>query len=88
MKKLIKIHLVLVICLICLASTLSAQRGRPAPPPPPVVVMGPPPNPSYIWIPGHWKWSRRAHNYIWRDGHWAAPRRVRVHRVRMHGRRY
>ena len=35
----------------------------------PVVVVSRP-APRKIWIPGHWKWSWRAHMYVWVGGHY------------------
>jgi WXXGXW repeat (2 copies) len=44
------------------------------PPPPPatrVEVAPPAPGPTYVWVPGHWVWRRRA--YVWVPGYWAVP---------------
>ena len=36
-----------------------------------VVAEPPPPNPAYVWVPGHWAWRRGG--YVWVPGHYAVP---------------
>ena len=31
-----------------------------------------------VWIPGHWKWSRRRHKYIWVNGRWKKVKKERA----------
>mgnify|MGYP003650944298 CR=1 FL=1 len=33
---------------------------------------------NYIWVEGHWKWSRRYNDYIWVDGRWIKRRQGRT----------
>jgi hypothetical protein len=39
-----------------------------------------PPNESYIWINGNWRWDRRAHIYVYDNGYWVRPRHGHVYR--------
>ncbi len=41
-----------------------------------VETYGRPPSRRHVWVPGHWEWSRRAHDWVWEQGHGAssAPR--------------
>jgi len=43
-----------------------------------VIVKTPAPGANYIWIEGHWKWSRRQHQYVWVNGHWEKRRHHKV----------
>ena len=43
---------------------------KPAPPARKVEIMPTKPHPKAVWVPGHWKWKRRARRYIWVPGHW------------------
>ena len=36
------------------------------------------PYPTAVWIPGHWKWSRRQHKYIWVNGHWKKVKKGKI----------
>ena len=36
-----------------------------------VEVRSASPDPSYVWIGGHWAWESR--DYHWVNGHWARP---------------
>lgn len=36
-----------------------------------------PPSRRHVWVPGHWEWSRRAHDWVWRSGAWRVPPRGR-----------
>src|ERR1700730_18833690 len=43
---------------------------------PPAVIVEPPPpppGPTYVWIPGHWRWN--GHKYVWVPGHYSLPPR-------------
>ncbi|RLC52766.1 MAG: hypothetical protein DRZ79_00625 [Candidatus Cloacimonadota bacterium] len=42
------------------------------PPPAKAIVEIKPtkPYPKAVWIPGHWKWSKKRQKYIWVKGHW------------------
>jgi len=43
---------------------------------PKVVVVKPKaPGPNFVWINGHWKWSKRVVKYVWAKGHWSKRRR-------------
>lgn len=26
----------------------------------------------YVWVPGHWRWSKRRHHKVWIHGHYEA----------------
>lgn len=28
------------------------------------------PSKNFVWIEGHWKWSKKTNRYIWVGGHW------------------
>lgn len=42
-----------------------------------VETYGRPPSRRHVWVPGHWQWSRRAHDWVWRPGRWRVPPRGR-----------
>jgi WXXGXW repeat (2 copies) len=43
-------------------------------PPAPIVEVRPvAPGPGYVWVPGTYRWDRRA--YIWAPGRWVRPPR-------------
>jgi len=43
--------------------------------PPPVVIEqpSPPPDPSYVWTPGYWRWDTEAEQWRWIAGQWLNP---------------
>lgn len=48
-------------------------------PPPPRFEPVPPPRRDYVWVPGHWRWDRRAHRHLWARGYWLPARRGHVY---------
>jgi hypothetical protein len=42
-------------------------------PPPPKEEVRPAPRANYVWVEGHWKWTRRG--YVWAPGHWERARK-------------
>ncbi|BCP51850.1 hypothetical protein K32_04670 [Kaistia sp. 32K] len=47
----------------------SGPNGRP---PQPRMERRPPPRRGYVWVPGHWQWSRG--RYVWVSGGWERSR--------------
>lgn len=45
-----------------------ATTIRTAPPPPRREVIPSPPGSKYVWVSGHWKWTR--HGWKWAPGHY------------------
>jgi hypothetical protein len=41
-------------------------------PPAPRVMLVPPPRPGFVWAPGYWNWTGRAH--AWHEGYWVPER--------------
>ena len=41
---------------------------------PPRFERVPPPRAGYVWAPGYWVWSPRAHRHVWVGGHWMRVR--------------
>ena len=33
---------------------------------------------NYVWIEGHWQWSKIKGKYIWKKGHWEKQRKEKV----------
>jgi hypothetical protein len=56
--------------ILAIPSKSAAQEVIVKVPPPAVRVetIPPPPNPDYVWDPGHWKWD--GHGYVWVPGHY------------------
>ena len=36
------------------------------------------PSSGYLWIEGHWKWSKTKDKYIWKKGHWDKKKKNKV----------
>ena len=51
----------------CTTHTVYVQKE---PPPKVVEIKSARTHPKAVWIPGHWKWSRRKQKYVWVKGHW------------------
>lgn len=47
---------------------------RNRPPPRPRPERRPPPRRGYVWVPGHWVWSRQRRTYVWVRGRWIRNR--------------
>lgn len=43
-------------------------------PPAPRFERVPPPRRGYVWAPGYWRWSARAHRHVWVGGSWVVVR--------------
>ena len=36
------------------------------------------PGHKYVWVEGHWKWSKTKKIYIWKEGYWIKGKRNKV----------
>lgn len=36
------------------------------------------PEGNYIWVEGHWDWSRAQKRYVWKKGHWKKNKKNNV----------
>lgn len=63
--------------LILFASVSNAQVVVKVMPVAPVVKVAPPPkpHPTYVWVDGHWVWSKKMKQYVWKEGYWIRPKK-------------
>lgn len=77
MKKLVM--LTALFTLVIAAPTDAQVVVKIKPSRPHVVAVKPAcPGPHYVWIDGHWRWSKKKHDYVWVDGHWVKARKGHV----------
>ena len=72
---------VLVACFTLLSTASFSQVVVKVKPAEPTLTVYQPakPGPNYVWIDGHWHWSKKKDKYIWVDAQWIKKKKNKTY---------